>query len=262
MIPKIIIQTWKSYDLFPEYKKNQDIIKKLHPEWEYKFFNDDDINIFIDQNFPQYRKSIKKCKRKIQLIDLFRLLAVYKYGGFYLDMDVLLHTELDPLIKHEIVFPAEMKRKNFNQYNKDYNIGNYAFASIPNHQLIQTIIDNIINALNSSDISSSLTYKEYVYNTTGPLIVTTSIYEYDKNLKNITILFPKNWPEKNSWHRFGDYGRHTLTGTWKHDLPEDLMKNYNHFNDNNKSKYLWHISILLIFICLVTTFILFVFKYK
>ena len=48
MIPKIIIQTYKSYDELPKnIKLFIKTIKKKHPEFEYMYFNDDDILNFI-----------------------------------------------------------------------------------------------------------------------------------------------------------------------------------------------------------------------
>ena len=87
-IPKIIIQTWKNRDLPPYYKKTQNLIFRNNPDYRYIFFDDNDILKFVKDRYPAFQDTLKKFKRKIQVIDFFRLLAVYEYGGFYFDMDV------------------------------------------------------------------------------------------------------------------------------------------------------------------------------
>ena len=49
-IPKIIIQTWKNSNLSPKLKYLSDKIKTLHPNFEYKFFTDKDIDKLLQIN--------------------------------------------------------------------------------------------------------------------------------------------------------------------------------------------------------------------
>lgn len=216
MIPKIIIQTWISDNLPDIYKKSQENIKLLHPDFEYKFFNDDDMTNFIDncKTFPDLSKTLNKLNLlKIQLIDIFRMIVIYEFGGFYFDMDVLLHSSLHNLLNYRLVIP----------YEKTYNVvvdnrqiiknkfGNYGFGAEPKSPVIKDIIDKII--INCMVIPFNNSY-DYVYNTTGPHAI-TSVIENIPIDKKYLLLKPTNWPAENSWHRFGDYGKHIMTGTWK-----------------------------------------------
>lgn len=229
-IPKIIIQTWKTRDLPEYYKKSQNLIFTNNPEYRYIFFDDDDIDRFIRDRFPSFQSVITKFKRKIQVIDLFRLLAVYEYGGFYFDMDVEIVDNLDPLLQYECVFPIEMMRDNkvLNKMGYNYNIGNYAFGASPRNQVIWNIIQAITKVqedpawlspdkyfiTDTIDTDLNAMY-EYVYHTTGPVIVSKVVFDSLAEGESVKLLYPRNWPSRSSWFKFGTYGKHTMTGTWK-----------------------------------------------
>jgi len=86
-IPKIIHQTWKT-NIIP--KKMDFCInswRKLNEDYEYKFWTDSDIQVFIIEKFPEYLEIFNKCKLGIQKADIFRLLVLYYYGGIYADID-------------------------------------------------------------------------------------------------------------------------------------------------------------------------------
>ena len=239
VIPKIIIQTWKCRDLPPYYKKTQNLIFRNNPDYRYIFFDDQDILNFIKEHYPSFEPLLKKFKRKIQIIDFFRLLAVYEYGGFYFDMDVEVIQNLDPLLQYSCVFPVEMKRNNriLDKSGYDYNLGNYAFGATPKNPVIWSIIQEIAKVTEDprrllgkgahpklvdkisevSDNSETSLAHEYVYHTTGPVLVSKVVFDALADGQSVKLLYPKNWPSRSSWFRFGDYAKHTMTGTWKPD---------------------------------------------
>src|SRR4051812_30946343 len=89
-IPKLIIQTGKSRDLQLLEKACAANLQLLNPDFDYLFFDNRDVEIFIDNHFPEYRNVFDSFPAKIQKYDFFRYLAVYHYGGYYFDLDVLL----------------------------------------------------------------------------------------------------------------------------------------------------------------------------
>ena len=82
-----IIQTWKTNQIPNKYKGLVSQVKRLNPNCNYIFFSDHDIDVFIKNNFPQYQQVFDNFPYTIQKIDFFRYLAVYYYGGVYLDLD-------------------------------------------------------------------------------------------------------------------------------------------------------------------------------
>jgi mannosyltransferase OCH1-like enzyme len=53
-IPKIIHQTYKNYNLPEIYKMCQTEIKRLHSDFEYLFYTDDDMDRLMKTEFPEY----------------------------------------------------------------------------------------------------------------------------------------------------------------------------------------------------------------
>lgn len=91
-IPKIIHQTAPE-DIkcwHPIWKFCQDSWKNnfTNEEYEYKFWNDDDIDRFIKTDFTEYYKLFCDFDKDIILkVDFVRYAILYKYGGIYADMD-------------------------------------------------------------------------------------------------------------------------------------------------------------------------------
>ena len=82
-------------------------LKLLHPGWEHLYFDDGDIRRFVSAEFPQYQAVFDGFPRTIQRIDFFRYLAVFRFGGFYFDLDVFLSESLSRLLDCGCVFPFE-----------------------------------------------------------------------------------------------------------------------------------------------------------
>src|SRR5882757_7487404 len=106
-IPKRIIQTDRSAALPLLAKAATTNLRLLNPDFEYLFFDDAQVEEFIDAEFPEYRSVVDSFSVRIQRYDLFRYLAVYRLGGFYFDTDVLLASTLEDLLGFGCVFPFE-----------------------------------------------------------------------------------------------------------------------------------------------------------
>ena len=213
MIPKIIIQTWKTNLLPQDSKKYIEQIKTNNPDFKYIFFTDKDIETFMKTHYPQYISTMSNFKYNIQRIDLFRLIAIYHYGGFYFDIDMDIKCSLSELCEFDCVFPREFK-SNGDSYlkNKGMNmlIGNYAFAASQKNDFIQFCINNIVNnKIKIKDIpGNEKKSQKYVFYTTEPVMISDCYWDY-KNRDKIHILKSKYN------HKFGSYGRHFMLGTWK-----------------------------------------------
>lgn len=219
-----IIQTWKSHNIPPHYLPIFNNNKKYFEGWNYMFFTDDDIDKFMASQNAEYREYFYGLQYNIQKIDFFRYLAIYQYGGVYLDMDVVINTHLTTLYDTPNLckFPVEINnitdviitKQNFHNL-----VGNYAFYAPPKHDFIKAIIDNIINHRFSNDDinfaanSHTDSFKDvFVYCTTGPLLVTQTYIDYMKeNPFNTDIMLLKDGQD----NRFGYYGKHCSYGSWK-----------------------------------------------
>ena len=225
LIPKIIIQTWKTKNIPNNYKTDVNSLKTKNPEYKYIFFTDADINTFLKKNYPKYFKTYNKLPVKIQKFDFFRYIAIYHYGGFYFDLDVTGLEPLDDLLTSECIFPIDefinpsmCKIERYTYFCKNdlnYLLGQYAFAAKPKHPfiklLIDTIHDNIESYIHDFNNKKYINFEIYVYQTTGPDFVTKLYLNYI-NKSTIHIL------EYNKRQYFGKYARHNYYGTWKKNL--------------------------------------------
>jgi mannosyltransferase OCH1-like enzyme len=220
-IPQIIIQTWKNDNVPIKYKNMVESIRGLNPHFEYKFFTDNDIDIFLQTNYPDYYRTYLALPITIQKIDFFRYIAVYHYGGFYFDLDMNGLQPLDEtVLNNDCVFPVDemintdmcnqQRYVHFCKNDMFFLLGQYAFAAKPKHPFIKLLIDsihvNIGQILQQHNVSPN---KElYVYSTTGPDFVSKLYMDY-LNKPNIKIL------HNNTRQYFGKYAQHNYFGTWK-----------------------------------------------
>lgn len=177
-------------------------------------------------HFPEYRSVFDSFHVHIQRYDFFRYLAVYHFGGFYLDLDVFLASSLADLSDFGCVFPfEELTIYKFlrQQYGMDWEIGNYAFGAAAGHPFIDAIIKNCVRAQKSPKWAQAMMrsiprmYRKNFYGfcTTGPGLVSRTMAEYPDAANQIKVLFPKNVCDPTKWRRFGEYGVHLMEGTWR-----------------------------------------------
>jgi inositol phosphorylceramide mannosyltransferase catalytic subunit len=225
-IPARIIQTGRSNDLPLLIRAAAANLRCLNPSFEYRFFDDADVIAFIDSEFPEYREVFDSFPFRIQQYDFFRYLAVFRLGGFYFDTDVFFATGLEELLGHSCVFPFEELTVSGYlrwQHQMDWEIGNYGFGAAPGHPFLLAVIKNCIRARQDPEwgkpmmqgIPRLLRAEYYVLNTTGPGLVSRTLAENPELAKDVTILFPKDVCDENTWHHFGELGVHTQEGSWR-----------------------------------------------
>ena len=232
-IPKRIIQTGKSIDLPLLSKAAVANARLLNPDFKYLFFDNKQVDEFINEQIPEYQAAFNSFRFPIQRYDFFRYLAIYHFGGFYLDLDVFLAFSLADLMSFGCVFPFEELTMNIyfhENFGIDYEIGNYAFGASPGHPFIKAIIDNCVRAQTDPkwiqpmvrSIPRLFRSDYFVFNTTGPGLVTRTLAEYPDAEKQIKVLFPEDVCDSKNWHLFGKYGIHLQEGTWR--KPHSILR--------------------------------------
>ena len=225
IIPRRIIQTRQSFDLPLLLKAAVANVRLLNPDFEYLFFDDKQVEEFVSENFPEYRSVFHSFRVPIQRFDFFRYLAVYHFGGFYLDTDIFLASGMDDLLDFGCVFPFEELTISMflrREYGMDWEIGNYAFGAAAGHPFIQAIIENCVRAQTDprwarvmmKPIPRMFREDFYVLNTTGPGLISRTLAEYPAAAKQVKVLFPENVCDSTTWYRFGSYGVHFMEGSW------------------------------------------------
>jgi hypothetical protein len=225
-IPRRIIQTDKDRNLPLLAKAATTNVRLLNPDYEYLFFDDAQVENFIDAEFPQYRSVFDSFSARIQRYDLFRYLAIYRFGGFYFDTDLLLASNLDDLLGFTCVFPFErltIYRFLCQEHGMDWEIGNYAFGATAGHPFLEAIIKNCVRAQTDPAWAREMTKsiprmfgdEYFVLATTGPGLVSRTLAEYPDACGQVKVLFPEDVCDPKSWHCFGAYGVHLQLGTWR-----------------------------------------------
>lgn len=156
-IPLRIIQTGWSKELDLHHYQCCQINSHMNPEYEYLYFDDKECVSFIKQHFPDVLQWYNKLRPGAYKADLFRLLALKKLGGVYLDLKTTCLQPLRQMIKEGDEFVSL----------KDMVVGsiyNGVMASVPDHPIvdraIELSIDNIRNkryGINPLDIGGPQT---------------------------------------------------------------------------------------------------------
>lgn len=225
-IPRRIIQTGKSAVLPLASRAAVANIRLLNPDYEYCFFDDAQVEAFIDAHFPEYRSVVDAFPIRIQRYDFFRYLAVYHLGGFYFDLDVYLASGLDDLLDFGCVLSfEELTVQPYFRREKsiDWEVANYAFGAAPGHPFLGAVIRNCVMGQQDpawvapmlAPIPSWFRDDFYVFNTTGPGLVTRTLAEYPDARRDVKVLFPEDVLDESAWHCFGTYGVHLQDGTWR-----------------------------------------------
>ena len=225
-IPKRIIQTGRHAVQPLHIRAMMANLRLLNPDYEYLFFDDERVEAFMDQEFPQHRSVFDSFKFPIQRYDFFRYLAVYRYGGFYFDLDVMLVSGLSDLLKFGCVFSFEgLTLSDYlrNRLRMDWQIGNYAFGAAAGHPFIDTIIENCVKAQKDPNWVKPMmrgfppffTSEYLVLNTTGPGLISRAFAENPKAAETVTVLFPDDVCDLDNWNCFGDFGIHFIEGSWR-----------------------------------------------
>ena len=217
-IPKIIHQTYKNNNLPETYKMCQTEIKRLHPDFEYRFYTDEDMDKLMKTYFPEYYDKFNELPRMIMKIDMFRYFLMYKYGGLYTDMDYLMFKQFD-LLNEKVVLPCNRENEN----GEPICLGNCIFASQPNHPYWKTLMDTLFKIDRTKlDYDTDKNIDGNVLGT-GPMFVFAMWKKYSKINDDICLskrsLFHPPTKNNNQYieglKKNGCYGMHICTGLWR-----------------------------------------------
>jgi hypothetical protein len=105
-IPRIIHQTWfeeLSQEFYPKLSRLQASFR--YSGWEYRFYTDEESASFLSKHFPsEVRDAYDTLLPGAYKADLFRYCVLLIHGGLYADIDILLESNLDFVIKPSVGF--------------------------------------------------------------------------------------------------------------------------------------------------------------
>jgi mannosyltransferase OCH1-like enzyme len=131
-IPKIIHQIWLGGDLPKEYQKYADTWKRLHPDWQYILWKDEDV-----KKLKITKKEVYKSPSVALRSDILRYEILKKFGGLYVDTDFECLKPFDDLLNLNFFTGVS--------YDTSFVLYNGLIASVPEHNILNTVITNIVD---------------------------------------------------------------------------------------------------------------------
>lgn len=179
LIPKHILQIaiGKEYlnRLPVEIIKNN--LLDLNPSFEYTLLTDSTCEEFLNNNFKNYIEPFKQLRLPQHKSDLIRMLYLYKFGGYYVDIDLLPTVSFDTLntmMNSPICFFTVGAHTNYLGVNDA--LANGFIGTIPENVLFMEFINGILRNINPPDFGD---YIRMMYSTivshVGNIIPYTSI---------------------------------------------------------------------------------------
>lgn len=184
LIPKIIHQTYFKKELSPEIKLNIEKLKEANPDWEFRFYDDNDIEAYIKNNFPEILNIYNKINTKYGAAraDLFRYLVVYKDGGVYLDIKSSLSKPLSEILEPNDQYILAHWDFTHNPYCRHANVNNpngefqqWHIISTKGHPFLKAVIENTCKNIKVYNVYLHDVGMMGVLNLTGPIAYTLAI---------------------------------------------------------------------------------------
>jgi len=209
--PKIIHQIWlQGEDKIPDkYQKAVSKLKKLHPDYEYKLWDDNSLRALVKTYTPHLLHLWDSYTFWVQRVDAGKYVALYVYGGFYLDMDLVIKGPLDSIIDKAEDRPAFVKHDKSLTLLVDIKVNNnFMYSPYPNHPFYKRMLDCLC-ANSTRHIYEIKTY--YISKSTGPLYLINMIDTYDGDVfylndnEKSKIFYDR---EDRSWIKDGVFDTH------------------------------------------------------
>lgn len=127
MTPKILHQTGPTdrTSWHPLWIDCQESLQRHFPDWEYRFWNDEDIDRLVHDHYPQYWDLYQSFPIHIMQIDFVRWCILHRHGGLYVDLDIFCYQNFENFIGPRVTLIG-------NPLGND-PVENSLMASIPAH---------------------------------------------------------------------------------------------------------------------------------
>jgi mannosyltransferase OCH1-like enzyme len=180
-IPKIIHLTYKDHNIPASWKSTIPAWKKYNPDWEIRFWTDDDNRKLIETKYKWFLHTYDSYEYGIQRADAIRYFILYTYGGIYSDMDIEPTKNFDKLftkITDQEVYLIKSPQLSY--------VTNCFMASKPKTKFWEDVFKEMKEVAKSPSIF--WVGKHWtVMNTTGPIMI-NKVYRNYKNKDKVKII--------------------------------------------------------------------------
>lgn len=138
-IPKMLHQLSKDYD--DEVKNSRDSFTRYNPDWDYKFWSDEDCDALVRDHYPDFYSTWCGFDRPIKKWDSIRSLILHHHGGMYIDVDVLFYGSISDLIADgkQLIFREPVRDQDMRwrstsiRHPAELNLEEIGFTHVKNH---------------------------------------------------------------------------------------------------------------------------------
>jgi mannosyltransferase OCH1-like enzyme len=220
MIPKLVHQIWYQGEKVPDkYVNWKKTWKEKNPNYDYILWDESAMLKILERpEWNWFLPTWKAYPKMIQRIDTFKWVALYEYGGCYVDMDMECIKPLDTLLAEDCEFAIGEFKSFYKFWGKFVGVNlivNNAFiASKPNHPfLIEFLKESQKIFLKFKD---NVKKSSSISKTTGPLLVSKLVSKYMKkyNLTLVDHRLVEIYPPELSKHGKDGYIVHHSECTW------------------------------------------------
>lgn len=172
----------KAYEKLKLYR---DSWSEKNPTWSRIEWNKKMCDQLIKLHFPEHTELYKHYKYEIQRCDMIRYLILYRYGGWYADMDYYCNRPLDEVhneYKNDIYF---VQTPNSTILHDDDHVSNSLMYSKPKHPYWRQVM--LVLEKNQKTIYYYYSKHLAVMYTTGPAILNRiySVHKYRYKVKSL-----------------------------------------------------------------------------
>lgn len=181
MIPQIIHQTARTSNISWEERQLVKRMRRIMPDWEYMFHDDDDNAKLIKTHFPQYYSVYNAIPKGVAKADIARLVYMYVYGGFYFDTDF-------KLIKPVPEWMLEKEQLIMVSREEPLKYGNAILASSPRGCFFKGYIEHIFESDKLKHLEEN-----HVEVTTGPEALTAFYLANEDKYRDSVTIVPRTY---------------------------------------------------------------------
>ena len=171
LVPKRIFQTWKSRYISDDvYNNNIKPLLENNPEYDYYLFGDEECREYLARYYaPEYLQAFDDLIPGAFKADFWRYAILYREGGVYIDLDLIVSKPLNDIIPNDASFVSIKDRTAFTNQTAIYQ----AFiATVPLHNFLNyTLLETLHNIQTYYFGSSCL-------GITGPITMGNAISKY------------------------------------------------------------------------------------
>ncbi|HEY9262167.1 glycosyltransferase family 32 protein [Chitinophaga sp.] len=223
-IPRILHQTWKSEDMPDNFRLMAQTWKENHADWEYMLWTDEMNRDFVATHFPDFLQVYDSYPTAIQRVDAVRYFILFKYGGFFVDLDFECLACIEPIVNQAgCVFGLE-PREHCDLHNKAFIISNAFMGTTAGSPFFQALCEELHRNTTMTDHPN-----DRVLETTGPFMLsrlyTAYIQKEEIALLDAGLMYPLTKEElivlSQGIQQNGveekinnAYGIHHYAGTW------------------------------------------------